>query len=160
MKLIYTDGQSLGPFQLGMNVQELDKILGQTFREKKSLFYSTQIRRYYQKEGLFFDIVDKKVIIAIEILNINIFDFDGKNLFKFDHEEMKGLFFDRDPQTVEKDGFTSKKLRISTFFEIGKKYPSSIIIFSDGYYDRKKDYDPLEKNGTETTIDDLYKLLK
>jgi hypothetical protein len=159
MKIEYINRKQFGDFTLGMTIKDLDRVLRSKFREKKSIFFFNRTRRLYQDEGLIFDIIDGKAIEAIESNRSNSIFLDGRELFKLTKNEVRKLLMRLDPSTAEKDGFTSRKLGISLFFEEAKSMASSIIVFQEGYYDRKPDYDPSNEKKAEISIDDLYKLL-
>lgn len=159
MKLEYRDRKKLGDFVLGMNVNDLNDFLQSSYREKKSLFFTGRVRRFYQNEGLFFDIRDNSLVEAIEITKKNKVFFQGNELFSMSKGDIKKLLFSLDPLTIEKDGFLSKELGISFFIEPGKEKPSSILFFLDGYYEQKQDFDPVKDTQNDISIDDLYTML-
>lgn len=159
MKLDFKQNKGLLPFEIGTNFDDIRKELGQNYKTKRSLFFTGRTRIFYEKEGLFFDINSKNVIEAIETNNKNSVFFNGVDLFSCGKNKIEDFFKEYDSEYECKDGYVSKVLGISVYFENGKDKPSSVISFTKEYYDCKPDIDPIQSNGEETSIDDLYNLL-
>lgn len=160
MKFEYIDRNSLGSFSLDMEINVLDNLLkDKPYQEKKSLFFKGRSRRFYTEDFIFFDLFDNEIIEAIEIVDKHEFMFGGKDLFKLRKNDIHKLLKGKDEKIkTEEDGYMSDFLGLFISFENGKNTPSSVILFQKDYFNRKKDYDPIQEKKTES-IDDLYDLL-
>jgi hypothetical protein len=85
---------------------------------------------------------------------------DGKRLFGLSYKEIKKQFKKLDPELeVDGMGFTSYKFGVGFYFDCGDDDPKAlveaVIIFPKGYYDKKEEDKPIDRDTDTQNQDDI-----